>query len=111
MIFSPFLSMKMAANYESKHLGVYVLSTENYLNNFYPDIQSVLELYYSLAAVNAELNESGKLLLIFTILYYFGLVSFESEDLWSRVFLKQIWKNLASRMNKMQNGNRSSRPE
>ena len=51
----------MAANYESKHLGVYVLSTENYLNNFYPNIQSVLELYYSLATVNAELKESGKL--------------------------------------------------
>jgi len=51
----------MAANYESKNLGVFVLSTENYLNNFYPDLQSVLELYYSLAAVNAELKESGKL--------------------------------------------------
>ncbi|CAH3019970.1 unnamed protein product [Porites evermanni] len=50
---------EMAANYESKHLGVYVLSTENYLNNFYPNIQSVLELYYSLAAVNAELKESA----------------------------------------------------
>lgn len=36
------------------------MSTEDYLTNFYPTIQTVLELYYSLAAVNAEVNESGK---------------------------------------------------
>ena len=65
----------MAANYESKHLGVFVLSTENYLNNFYPDLQSVLELYYSLAAVNAELKESGKLFNFYHfVLFWFSIV-------------------------------------
>ena len=37
------------------------MNLENYLVNFYPDVQSVLELYYSLAAVHAELKELGKL--------------------------------------------------
>ena len=51
---------KNVASYENKNVGVFVMSTENYLTNFYPDVQTVLDLYYSLAAVNAELEESGK---------------------------------------------------
>lgn len=47
------------ASYEGRHVGVFVMSTENYLTNFYPGVETVLELYYSLAAVNAEINESG----------------------------------------------------
>ncbi|XP_067057370.1 DIS3-like exonuclease 1 [Acropora muricata] len=47
-------------NYGNKNLGIFVLNVEDYLINFYPEVQSVLELYYSLAAVQAELNESGK---------------------------------------------------
>lgn len=47
------------ASYEGKHVGVFIMSTENYLTNFYPGVETVLELYYSLAAVNAEINESG----------------------------------------------------
>lgn len=43
----------------NKNLGIFVLNVENYLINFYPEVQSVLELYYSLAAVHAELKESG----------------------------------------------------
>lgn len=54
---------------------MFVLSTENYLNNFYPDLQSVLELYYSLAAVNAELKESGKLFNFYHfVLFGFSIV-------------------------------------
>lgn len=44
-------------SYGNKNLGVFVMNLENYLVNFYPDVQSVLELYYSLAAVHAELKE------------------------------------------------------
>ena len=36
------------------------MRTEDYLTDFYPTCQSILELYYSLAAVNNEANESGK---------------------------------------------------
>ena len=50
------------ADYENKNAGTFVMSTENYLTNFYPGIQTVCELYYSLAAVNEELKESGKLI-------------------------------------------------
>ena len=39
---------------------VFIMRTEDYLTNFYPTFQSILELYYSLAAVNNEENESGK---------------------------------------------------
>ena len=48
------------ASYGNRSVGVFVMSTESYLINFYPGIQTVCELYYSLAAVNAELKESGK---------------------------------------------------
>ena len=37
------------------------MSTEDYLTNFYPTVQTALDLYYSLAAVNAEVNELGML--------------------------------------------------
>ena len=56
-----FLCCKIVENYGNKTVGVFVMSTEDYLTNFYPTIQSVLELYYSLAAVNSEANESGKI--------------------------------------------------
>ena len=36
------------------------MRTEDYFTDFYPTFQSILELYYSLAAVNNEANESGK---------------------------------------------------
>ena len=36
------------------------MRTEDYFTDFYPTCQSILELYYSLAAVNNEANESGK---------------------------------------------------
>ena len=36
------------------------MRTEDYLTDFYPTFQSILKLYYSLAAVNNEANESGK---------------------------------------------------
>ena len=52
------------ADYGNKNAGIFVMSTEDYLINFYPTIQTVLELYYSLAAVTAEVNESGMLTLI-----------------------------------------------
>ncbi|KAL9987682.1 hypothetical protein ACROYT_G002028 [Oculina patagonica] len=51
---------QIVADYGNKSVGVFVMSTEDYLTNFYPTIQTVLELYYSLAAVNAEVNESAK---------------------------------------------------
>lgn len=35
------------------------MNMENYLVAFYPGSQTVHELYYSLAAVSAELKESG----------------------------------------------------
>ena len=38
---------------------MFVMNTENYLVTFYPCSQTVHELYYSLAAVSAELKESG----------------------------------------------------
>ena len=60
------LCCKFAADYGNKNAGVFVMSTEDYLTNFYPTIQTVLDLYYSLAAVNAEVTESGMPGLIFT---------------------------------------------
>ena len=36
------------------------MRTEDYFTDFYPTCQSILELQYSLAAVNNEANESGK---------------------------------------------------
>ena len=36
------------------------MRTEDYLTDFYPTCQSILEFYYSLAALNNEANESGK---------------------------------------------------
>ena len=36
------------------------MRTEDYLTDFYLTFQSILKLYYSLAAVNNEANESGK---------------------------------------------------
>lgn len=59
------LCCKVVADYGNENAGVFVMSTEDYLTNFYPTIQTVLDLYYSLAAVNAEANESGMLSLIF----------------------------------------------
>lgn len=44
-------------DYGNQNAGVFVMSTEDYLSNFYPTVQTALDLYYSLAAVNAELNE------------------------------------------------------
>ena len=38
---------------------MFVMNMENYLATFYPGSQTVHELYYSLAAVSAELKESG----------------------------------------------------
>ena len=35
------------------------MTTEDYLTNFYTTVPTVLELFYSLAAVNAEINETG----------------------------------------------------
>lgn len=58
------LRWKIVADYGNKNVGVFVMSTEDYLTNFYPTIQTVLELYYSLAAVNAEISDSGMLTLI-----------------------------------------------
>ena len=55
------LFCKAVADYGNKNVGVYVMSTEDYLTNFYPSIQTALDLYYSLAAVNAEGNELGML--------------------------------------------------
>ena len=46
--------------YGNKSAGVFIMRTEDYLTDFYPTCQSILELYYSLAAVNNEANESGK---------------------------------------------------
>ena len=40
--------------------SVYHEDIEDYLTDFYPTFQSILKLYYSLAAVNNEANESGK---------------------------------------------------
>ena len=36
------------------------MRTEDCLTDFYPIFQSILKLYYSLAAVNNEANELGK---------------------------------------------------
>lgn len=58
LLYSSF-SYKAVENYGNKNLGIFVLNVQDYLINFYPEVQSVLELYYSLAAVQAELNESG----------------------------------------------------
>ena len=55
---------KAVADYGSKNTGVFVMSTEDYLTNFYPTVQTALDLYYSLAAVNAEVNELGMLCFI-----------------------------------------------
>lgn len=60
---------KAVADYGNKNAGVFVMSTEDYLTNFYPTIQTALDLYYSLAAVNAEGNEMGKLSFILDKFY------------------------------------------
>ena len=52
---------KAVTDYGNQNAGVFVMSTEDYLTNFYPTVQTALDLYYSLAAVNAELNELGML--------------------------------------------------
>ena len=52
-------SNKAVENYGNKNLGIFVMNVQDYLINFYPEVQSVLELYYSLAAVHAEQKESG----------------------------------------------------
>ena len=46
--------------YGNKSVGVFIMRTEDYLTDFYSTLQSILKLYYSLAAVNNEANESGK---------------------------------------------------
>ncbi len=73
------LCWQIVADYGNKSVGVFVMSTEDYLTNFYPTIQTVLELYYSLAAVNAEVNESGKLLP-------------KRKSAWSAVLALVVWK-------------------
>lgn len=52
---------KAIADYGNRKAGIFVMSTEDYLTNFYPTIQTALDLYYSLAAVNADVNELGML--------------------------------------------------
>lgn len=52
---------KTTADYGNRKAGIFVMSTEDYLTNFYPTIQTALDLYYSLAAVNADVNELGML--------------------------------------------------
>ena len=52
---------KAVTDYGNQNAGVFVMSTEDYLTNFYPTVQTALDLYYSLAAVNAEVNELGML--------------------------------------------------
>ena len=52
------------ADYGNNNVGIFVMSTEDYLTNFYPTVQTALDLYYSLAAVNAEVNELGMLCFI-----------------------------------------------
>ncbi|PFX22556.1 DIS3-like exonuclease 1 [Stylophora pistillata] len=49
---------QIVENYGNKSVGVFVMGTEDYLTNFYSTCQSILELYYSLAAVNNDANES-----------------------------------------------------
>ena len=51
---------QIVEKYGNKSAGVFIMRTEDYLTDFYPTCQSILELYYSLAAVNNEANESGK---------------------------------------------------
>ena len=58
LIYTSF-SNKAVESCGNKNLGIFVLNVEDYLINFYPEVQSVLELYYSLATVHAELKESG----------------------------------------------------
>ena len=52
---------KVIADYGNRIAGIFVMSTEDYLTNFYATIQTALDLYYSLAAVNADVNELGML--------------------------------------------------
>ena len=59
---------KAVADYGNKNAGVFVMNTEDYLTNFYSTIQTALDLYYSLAAVNAEVNELGMLSFILDML-------------------------------------------
>ncbi|XP_027053645.1 DIS3-like exonuclease 1 isoform X2 [Pocillopora damicornis] len=49
---------QIVEKYGNKSAGVFIMRTEDYLTDFYPTCQSILELYYSLAAVNNEANES-----------------------------------------------------
>lgn len=49
---------QIVENYGNKSVGVFVMGTEDYLTNFYSTCQSILELYYSLAALNNDANES-----------------------------------------------------
>lgn len=52
---------KAVADYGNRKAGIFVMSTEDYLTNFYATVQTALDLYYSLAAVNADVNELGML--------------------------------------------------
>lgn len=51
---------QIVEKYGNKSAGVFIMRTEDYLTDFYPTFQSILKLYYSLAAVNNEANESGR---------------------------------------------------
>ena len=55
-----YVCWQIVEKYGNKSAGVFIIRTEDYLTDFYPTCQSILELYYSLAAVNNEANESGK---------------------------------------------------
>ena len=55
-----YVCWQIVEKYVNKSVGVFIMRTEDYLTDFYPTFQSILELYYSLAAVNNEANESGK---------------------------------------------------
>ena len=55
-----YVCWQIVEKYGNKSAGVFIMRTEDYLTDFYPSFQSILELYYSLAAVNNEANESGK---------------------------------------------------
>ena len=62
-----YVCWQIVEKYGNKSVGVFIIRTEDYLTDFYPTFQSILKLYYSLAAVNNEANESGKT--EFTLIY------------------------------------------
>ena len=58
IIFS--LNCKNVADYGIRTVGVFVMNMEDYLTSFYPSIQNVLDLFYSLVAANSELKAPGE---------------------------------------------------